>query len=209
MRSQSSRRVFLQIGGASLTILAGGCIGQSNANEEPKENETTSGLDRELSTQLGEAPEVMAEVEPTGDYEYIQEENRIRTGDSSTQPFPEWATAKAADHAGNYIRSLLDEKSLLGDGVTAGSGIVDFSEIDWDRSQPDKDEFSQDGRFAPIVSYTYRFDSDGNLIGEPDITFDKLVSETPRKAEVTVLIPEQEYIATVPVICRQVSSQPD
>ncbi|MDS0221269.1 hypothetical protein NDI54_07900 [Haloarcula sp. S1AR25-5A] len=47
-------------------------------------------------SQLGDAPAVAITAEPTQDYEYLRDENRVRiryaSGKTRTYPFPEWGT---------------------------------------------------------------------------------------------------------------------
>jgi len=209
MSHHSSRRLLIKTIGGSVVIIMSGCSALNESVSKADQTKSGSDQDMELIAQLGDAPYIAIEIEPSGNFEYLPEEDRIRTGESSTLPFPEWATAQAADHARDNLISLLDKKSLLGDGVAVGSATVDFSNINWKENPPDTNEFSQDGRFALIVPYTFNYDRDGNLVSEPNIPFNELVNETPREAKVTVVVSGRSYLATIPVICRQESIQFD
>jgi len=190
---------LLKATGATVTVPVSGCASQTDTSREP---------DVEPVRQLGDAPAVARSAEPTQDYEYLPEENRVRvrsaSGETSTFPFPEWGTMRAANHGAAHISSVLDDESLLVAGVSVGWGRVDLSDIDWTETPtPTEDEFDRDADVAPRVSHEQHYDRNGNLLHEPAVSFDAVASTTPRKIETTVLFPEREYTATLPVVCER------
>lgn len=195
-----SRRRVLAIAGAGVGLTASGCSGRSDGGGDP---------DLEPSNRLGEAPPVAVEAEPVREYEYLPEADRVRlrydSGETSTFPFDEWGTMRAADRAADRVASILEAESLLGDGVSVGSGRLALSEVDWtgEASAPAEEAFDRDAEFGPIVRHVHHYDRDGDLLDEPQASFDSVVDATPRAAEVTVLFPEREYAATLPVLCRR------
>lgn len=204
MNTPLSRRKLLETTGATLSVLLSGCSNRSDSHRE---------LDFEQLNRLGGASPVAIESEPVREYEYIAEDDRVRlhydSGETSTRPFTEWGTMRAAYHAANHIKSLLDAESLMGDGIDVGWGRLDFSEINWTEgdSTPTEDEFSRDADFAPMVSHLHHYDRKGNLISKPDVSFESITEATPRAIDVTMLFPEREYTATLPVLCERTAMQ--
>ncbi|WP_226011030.1 hypothetical protein [Halomicrobium salinisoli] len=190
--------------GATVSFTVGGCSGRGRDGSDP---------DFDPSYRLGGAPPAAVEAEPVQEYEYLPEEDRVRiqydSGETTTHPFDEWGSMRAAEHAADHVASILDDESLLGDGVSVGWGRLDLSEIDWagERSTPTEEEFDRDADFGPSVTHLHHYDRDGDLLSEPEVSFDSVVEATPRTTEVTVLFPELEYTATFPVLCERTAIQ--
>ena len=132
-----------------------------------------------------------------------------RAGDPETLPFAEWGTRRAADHAVDYIRSLLTAESLLDNGVDVFEGRISNAEGSWTRTAATstESEFDRAVEIGPIVSHTHVYDRHGNLVSEPTVSFRSLVEMIPRSITVTIQFTEKAYTATLPVLCRRVAEQ--
>lgn len=108
-----------------------------------------------------------------------------RSGDepieTTTEPFEEWATVWCARIASEamfeYLNDRLESMRGIGVGSRYGTGVT--------------------------VDHTTMYDRDGEKISEPEIEFDRLVSETPRTASATVEAGEHEHTCELPVYVRQ------
>ncbi|WP_327053544.1 hypothetical protein [Halomicrococcus gelatinilyticus] len=196
------RRTVLAGTGTALSLLLAGCSNGIDANDE-------FDPDVEPVERVGGAPPVSIEAEPEREYEYRPGSDSVRVefdgGETATMPFDEWGTRRATDHAVDHVYSLLAEQSLAGTGVSVGQGEAVLSELDRTTAEdaPSAPELDRDAQFAPVVFHEHRYDRNGDLVSEPSVSFDAIVEATPRTVDVTVLFPEREYAATLPVVCQR------
>jgi len=196
------RRTVLTGASAALSLLLAGCSSGIDANDE-------FDPDVEPVERLGAAPPVSIEAEPEREYEYRPESDSVRVefdeGETATMPFDEWGTRRATDHAVDHVYSLLEAESLTGTSISVGQGRAVVSELDRTTAAdaPPTPGFDRDVQIAPIVSHEHRYDRDGELVSDPSVSFDAIVEATPRTVDVTVLFPEREYAATLPVVCKR------
>lgn len=201
--SSVNRRTFLAGLGASSCLTSAGCL------STPSPSTTTEEFnpDVEPTTRLGTAPGISFEATPERDYEYLEESNRVRilydSGDTSTVDFETWGTGRAASHAADRLHRLLEEKSLTGTGINIGKGRVELVDIDVPAGgdPPTQEEFTRGAPVCPQVFHFHHYARDGSLISKPEVSFQKLVDASPRSMEVTMLFPEKEYTAVLPVAC--------
>lgn len=186
------RRRLLVLGSAALLPAIGGCIGNDFDPVEPKER-------------LGSADAISLEASPERGYEYHEADDSVTTDSGAEMPFDEWGTRRATAHASAAVRKRLAKLSLLVSGVSTGSGrtvLNSLDELEGD-DRPTEDDFDRDFAISPIVSHQHLYDRGGNLIREPEVPFERIVEETPRVAAVTMLFPEREYRAILPVVCQR------
>lgn len=186
------RRRFLVLGSAALLPAVAGCSGD---DFDPVESRR----------RLGAAAPITIDVNPERDYEYDADRDEVTTDSGTTMPFDEWGTRRATVHAADAVNEILDEASLLGEGISTGTGRADLDSLDeWaGDGRPAETEFERDLEVAPIVFHQHHYDRKGSLISKPEVSFDRIVEETPRSAEVTVRFPEKAYRAVLPVVCRR------
>ena len=212
------RRAFLTGVGSVVSLSCAGCSAPSSDSQIISPHRDTPTLETETAgsefdsaveptLRLGAASGLTFEVAPSREYEYLEANNSVRitwdAGDSSTMPFARWGTQRAVDHASDRLQTLLDEKSLTGTGISVGQGRFELSDIDVpaDEEPPTDAEFKRAVALGPMVFHQHHYARDGSLLSEPDVDFQKIVANTPRVMEITVLFPEQEYTAILPVAC--------
>mgnify|MGYP000202701127 CR=1 FL=1 len=203
-----SRRTYLAQTGLTVSLLASGCAGF-------RDDSPDSAFDPiERRQQLGGAEPVAIEAEPEREYTYLPDEDRVRitygSGRSQSMPFEEWGTMRAKFQAADHVGTLLQQESLLGDGISTGVGEVSLDSL-VDATPPAGTtpiEY-RSAESAPIISHEHLYDRDGTLVTEPDAAFETVVAATPRAVTVTMLFPEREYTTTVPVVCKRTWLQYD
>ncbi|WP_152417971.1 hypothetical protein [Haloferax elongans] len=216
-----NRRSLLSITGSALTLALGGCISDSEpvsqqtettveTSQTPRSSTTTTetGTPKvEPISRLGGGSPVELSVQPEREYEYLETEDKVRVRydhGSDTTPFGEWGTLRATEHASRYVKTTLQEQSLLKTGVSVGMGIVKLDELtETSGEKPVESEFNRDREIGPIVSHMHHYSRDGTLLSSPAVSFDTLVKATPRTMEVTMEFPERDYTAILPVLCRK------
>lgn len=195
-----NRRRFLVATRTALAPLISGCSSSTSSDFDP---------DIDPVTRLGGASSVSVEAEPIREYEYLEESDRVRihydSGQTSTMSFDEWGTRRATDHAADHVHTILTDESPTGTGISVGVGEVNLTDLDSTGTDQSATEsaFEWDVNLGVTVSYEYLYSRDGDLISEPDISFQTVVDVTPRSAEVTMLFPQREYTAILPVVCRR------
>jgi hypothetical protein len=190
---------------------------ESSANDESKDEgeEGNNGTDEtndfepdiEEKIKLGQADPVSTEAEPEREYEYLEEDDAVlieyNTGRTNRMPFDEWGTRRAVAAGADYIQQRLEQKEW-GSEISFARGVVELTDLEGD---VDESEFDRDIRLGIKLNYYIGYSRDGEKQFEPEVDFSKVVDATPRKIEVTMLFPEQEYTAVLPVICRRNVSQ--
>ena len=223
------RRALLSTAGTALVLGLSGCasdsvpVSQSNSETQSpsppssrgtRDSETphrTSQTYRPVEPpfepiiRLGGASSATISAEPVREYEYLDGENEVRVqynSDSDTIPFDEWGTLWATDHASQYVRDRLREKSLLEEAVFVAGGIVDLDELtETSANPPSESMFERDREIGPTVNHSTMYDRQGALVSSPEVAFEALVEATPRTMEVSMKVPEGEYTAILPVLC--------
>ncbi|MXR51125.1 hypothetical protein GRX03_05825 [Halovenus sp. WSH3] len=207
-----TRRAFLTGVGSSICFAFAGCLATDN-NDDPSSKPADRREDEEFTpdvepvTRLGKAPSISFEAAPERAYEYLEADDSVRihydSGETSTMSFDRWGTARAVDHGSDRLQSLFENKSLIGTGISIGQGQVELSNIEVSSGgeQPTQEEFKWGAPLAPIGFHSHHYARDGELISKPDVPFQRLVEEAPRSMEITMLFPEKEYTAVLPVVC--------
>lgn len=169
-----SRRVILRTTGLTVGVGLAGCL--SNADDPDEFGDRGAG---------GEADPITLESAPVTEYEYQPETETVvfEDGDERyTLPFSEWGTHEAAMIAAPAVRETLSAADIT--DVRVGRGRVLAETV------ADSEALERDSNLGVVVENT----------GETP--FDRLVAATPRRCHVTVLFPEGDYTAVLPVLCR-------
>jgi len=212
------RRTFLSGGTGLISLASAGCLsgsgsrstekGNQDGDEQQDEEQETEDFnpDVEQVTRLGEASSVSFEVAPDWEYEYIEASDSVRiqydSGDSSTMAFGKFGTLRAADHSSDRLQQILEDNSLTGTGISTGWGRTGLNEIDTPTNETTvQEEVTRDAPMAPKVYHTHHYARDGSLISEPAVPFENIVEAVPNSMEVTMLFPEKNYTAVLPVVC--------
>lgn len=220
-----NRREFLGGAGIVVTSAATGCLGDRPSSETAAtngENSTNNGNtdymssdqpdfepDVEPSNRLGGASGISIEATPERDYEYLEDEDRVRiqydSGRTNEMSFDEWGTRRATSAAADHIRAVLAGAGLLENGVNVGEGIVELSDLDEERDEraPDPSEFDREVDLGPIVTHSRGYSRDGELLYEPAVEFETVVDATPQLIEVAMPFEEREYTAVLPIMCKK------
>lgn len=178
-----NRRRLIASAGAGIAVALCGCSTSTEFDPEvePKER-------------LGAASRVSMDVTAEKDFRETDERS-----------FEEWATRRAAEHAGNRLRTILSEESLTGPGVDIMVGTVDLQTLDpsSDTEPPTESDFKRAVDIGPLVFHYRHYSRDGELLSKPDVEFQAIVDTTPRSFEVTMNYPEESYVAILPAMCRR------
>jgi hypothetical protein len=156
----------------------------------------------------GGAPPVSIEAEPEREYEYLEDEDRVRIeydgGRTNEMSFDEWGTRRATSAAVDHVRARLDDEGLSEEGIRVGEGVVDSDDLDGVDS-PASDPSASDRAvdLGVIVSHSRLYSREGELIAEPDVTFESVVDVVPRSIEATMSFEEREYTTVLPVLCKK------
>lgn len=193
------RREFLAGATSLICLTSAGCLsrfGEFDPDIEPKK-------------QLGEASGISFEVDPDLEYEYLEENDRVRIhfdgDDATTMAFDEFGKLRAAEHGSDRLQQILEDNSLAGTGIGSGWGRTDLTEIDTSGTTTNslQEEFTQDPLWAPRVDHVHSYDRNGVLVYEPAVPFQDVVTVAPRSMEITILFSERNYTIFLPVICRK------
>jgi hypothetical protein len=225
------RRRFLGGVGILVSSAAGGCLGDRPRSEtattngkDGTNNGNTDGTnsdqrgfepDVEPINRLGGTAVVSIEATPERDYEYLEDEDRVRirydSGRTNEMSFDEWGTRRATSAAADHVRTGLDDAGVLGDGVDVGVGVVELDDLDEGRSEraADPSEFDREVNLGPIVNHSRGYSREGELLYEPAVEFEAVVDATPRSVDVTMSFEEREYTAVLPVMCKKGWSRQD
>lgn len=211
-----TRREFLVGAGSAISLAFAGCLSADNSDEPSSENESDDEVfdpDVEPARRLGQGPGVSFEATPERAYEYLEASDRVQirydSGDTSVMAFDRWGTARATDHGADRLQSILNSKSLTGTGIGIGQGRVEVADIEVSSGEerPTQDEFKRAAPLSPSVYHSHDYARDGSLISEPDVPFQRIIEETPRSMEITMLFPEKEYTAVLPAVCHRTWSK--
>ncbi|ERG99055.1 MAG: hypothetical protein J07HQX50_00197 [Haloquadratum sp. J07HQX50] len=206
-----NRRWFLGVLATSSTPLVAGCPrGRGNASSDTT-SETTSSTPSE-TIRLGTSAPVSPETD-----------SRVPTPTPVSTPTPtqdtgdaylfaeiteEEATEQANSLVYDYITERLSGQALLSSwGVLVEKTKLRADEIDTDLSA---DEFKRAIPLATVVEYKYQYNRQNELVAQPEVEFDTLLSHLPRTVTVTVPVGSGpafsgEYEAVLPVAVHRYS----
>lgn len=167
-----NRRQYLISAGGVLGAIGGGLV-------VGKVTRADVFLDSDLTWGEGDAATIEKSITRES-VEYLQSSDRVREN-SYTQPFPEWATSECAEIGAKEVPSIVDsriDKEVEG----IGSGV----------KLP---------IFGPLITadHTISHNREGEVISEPNITLERLISVAPRTITVTLSLKSEEHTKTVPV----------
>lgn len=166
---------------------------ESDAGSNTSSEDTdTDESDVESSPHLGAAQRVSIAAEP-----------EQKSEPDSDESFDEWITRSAAFAAASHIKSLLEEKEMIEEGIHVGPHNVKVANL---ADNVDESEFERAIPIGVVVRQTPGFIHMGESISEPEIEFDKLVAATPRSIEVTMMVDDDEHSVVLPVVCRNEST---
>lgn len=194
MQSPTRRSLIGTVSGA-VTLALVGCTDRGDTFSDPDPSVTPE-------FRSGESAAVAIEVRPGA-----AESGRIRRVAQSevtaTDVGAVWGTNDAAEHAAEYVQSMLAERSLSADAIGVGWGKLTHSERPTAVTPPSENEYRQTGNFGVFVRYSHRYDREGDLVQTPTVDFESVVEATPTVVYVAVHDREHEYTATVPVVCER------
>lgn len=189
-----SRRLLL----ASIPSIAlGGCISnvQRTSNDpNTTENMSKKGQDQTLTVNRVIKNEEITYIENNNSVKYrsgtesIHEENNSEPTtkpEYSVIPFSQWARTRCATIAVEALNEELDqtfEKSLTGI-----SGAINHS----------------DGKKEVYIDYSVTRNQDGEVIEEPKVSFENIVSATPKQVVVTITLAGQKHEETYDIYVRE------
>jgi hypothetical protein len=138
----------------------------------------------------------------SGDEEKVEPRERLGAADPITVATDgddlENAGAEVRWGAADAVARQLREAGLSSKGLTVGVG-----EVRWDEVEGASSDAYEDVWTAPFAAVFYTYDRDGNLIEEPDASFESLVAATPVEVESTVRYPEEERTELLPCVCER------
>lgn len=213
--------------------MSAGCLGENEDvardvedenRSESDDSDTTDDLNRvtpedrndpcadfESISRLGSAAGVSIEADPEREYEYLEDEDRVRYeydhGGTNEMAFDEWGTRRATEVAASHVASVLDEKDLEESGIAVGYGTVDRDDLDGADGDPESTEFDRAIPFGVSVDHVTSYSRGGTRLTAPEIDFQSLVQATPKSITVTMRFDEREYTAVLPVICERLCVQ--
>lgn len=199
-----SRRTVVTTVGATLSAPLGGCSQSASGELSPP---------FEAVTEPGAGQPVSLEVEPTREYTYVPEDDAVRyetTGPervthAKRMPFEEWGTRRANEHAYQRLNSRLDEEFPDRQLVRTAMGHLPVWELTSGKNSAERSdlEFKRAVEIGLKVLYYHVYDHNGDRVETPHVSWDALVNSVPRAIELTMLFPEREYTAILPVLCEQ------
>ncbi len=219
-----NRRCVLGVLATSGIPLLAGCPrgrgkGNDNASSEtPSESETTV----EVETTVEPTSETVSETIRLGTSASVSPATDSRVPTSTPVPTPtpatatgdgyllaeiteEEATRRAHSLVYDYILQRLREQALLSSpGISVVKTKLRTDRIDTDVSEA---EFTRAIPLATMVEYQYQYNRQDELVAQPEVAFETLLSHLPRTVTVTVPVGSGpsfsgEYKATLPVAAR-------
>lgn len=215
------RTVLAALTGAGVPITAG-CFRERDQQDAEDDVETDTGAEEPsegvlnvYKETIGQAEPIAARLDPQEPYEIREANGKLRVllpeKDGREMSFASWAEEVVV---AERVRShLLDtvEREL---GVRPESGIVDGIQVDLMR--PDAPEGSpetltafgdpDESRLHLEIGHITTKGDDTEPQVEPDVSYETVVSSTPRSIDVTVTVDgADDYFARVPVVCRKIS----
>lgn len=172
------RRRLLQSIGVSIGLLLAGCLGAPSASTGTPSSEpaptTTEDSDTtpEYPTREGiQLGQDDAEIHPQEAVSFTDDVAQLR------------CTCVAADAVQAHVFEEIDPTSI---SVGCGRTPILSTPI-------------EETGFAVNVHHTTSYDRDGDLLGKPAISYDRLRAVTPRTASATITSENREHTCTVPV----------
>lgn len=191
-----ARRLFLA---SALPVFLGGCV----ENDQSESNETEQ-KDRENMAERGQGEEITVKrtIDDDG-VEYLEENNSVKyrsgtasiyDGNSSKPttsaeysfiPFQQWGRDKCATIAAEALNEELERK--FESSLTGISGAVNHAK--------EKKEV--------YVDYSVTRDRGGGIVEEPEIPFDDVVSATPSRIAVTIVLEGNKHEETYDITVKE------
>lgn len=162
-------------------LIAGGGIVGAVAGGTALADATRADLlvDRELTQGTGE-PVATQQTITRDAVDYLASTDAVREH-GETEPFTEWARREGQEIAADTVVSVVESR-VEGplDGV--GSGVRFLL-------------------FGPVITVDHlvTHDRTGTVVNEPTVTFNRLITVTPRTMTVTVTLDGHDYTTTFPV----------
>lgn len=166
------RRRFLASLGGSLAAIAGGTATASGTKAD-------IAADGRLHRPDGE-PAATTETVTDGSVDYLSESDCVRD-EHGTEPFDQWAKQTAIEHAAETVLSVVDDR-LDEDDPGLGRGIRSLL-------------------FGLVVTvdHTVTRDRDGDVVHEPNVSMEQVLSVAPPTIRATVELDGRSLERAVPV----------
>ncbi|SEP15331.1 hypothetical protein SAMN05216388_103820 [Halorientalis persicus] len=114
----------------------------------------------------------------------------------------------AAEHGMNVLHSILDDKSLLGPGIIVSQHTFRHDSLtcpEREKIIPTKEQWGEE--VAPTVTHEHYYSRSGELLVNPEPTYEEIQAATPAMARVELHSDDESQTTILPVICRKQSSQ--
>lgn len=136
-------------------------------------------VDSELTRGKG-APAAMKQSVSTDGVDYLESSQRVREN-GDTQPFRAWARTECLEIGANNVVEIIDDRlDKPVEGVGAGVRYLIFGPV-------------------ITVDHTVTRDRDGEIVSEPNVPLEDLISVTPHTLQVTVMLDGNAYRREIPV----------
>lgn len=165
------RNVLIAGGGAIIWIGGGTAVADAVRADILADSELTHGK--------GE-PSAIKQTVSTDGVEFLESSQRVRDN-GDTQPFHKWARAECLEIGANRIVEIIENRlDKPVEGVGAGVRYLIF---------------------GPVITVDHMVtrDRDGEIVSEPNVALEDLISVTPRTLRVTVILDGNKYRRAIPV----------
>jgi len=225
---QHPRRQLLAAG---LALAVGGCSSETdnqtsstqtqNPAPEPASPTTHSAPTTDSSAEdessaeitpkvcLGNAAPISIEVADSGENVSVTTlQEPTDAVNTAALDYSERIIETAAEHGMNVLHSILEDKSLLGPGIIVSQRTFRHDSLtcpEREKIIPTKEQWG--GEVAPTVTHEHYYSRSGELLVDPEPTYEEIQAAAPVMARVELHSDDESHTTLLPVICRKQSSQ--